>query len=226
VAELVFIIEDDTKIACLISDFLKAEGFETRCFPDARGVLDGVKSEKPDAIILDIMLPAGDGQDLARSIRAISTASIMMASAKREEEDKIQALEGGADDYITKPFSGRELVARVKAQIRRAKGLHSRTSTSLIRVDPDLLTIFWKGTALDLSSSEYRILSALLRRPGFVYSRDTLLDELGERSEESTDRAIDSHIKNIRKKIASVDTKAAPIASVYGSGYRIDLKGA
>lgn len=225
-AELVFIVEDDTKIAALISDFLKAAGFDTRLFPDARGVLDGVLSEEPNAIILDIMLPAGDGQSLVRSIREISILPIMMVSARREEEDKINALEGGADDYITKPFSGKELVARVKAQIRRAQGLRPGAKGRAISVDKALLQIFWKGTALDLSNSEYRILAALARRPGYVYSRDMLLDELGERSEESTDRAIDSHIKNIRKKIAAIDPKAAPIGSVYGSGYRFDVNGA
>ncbi len=224
-AELVFIVEDDAKIAALVSDFLRAEGFETRCFPDARGVIDGVKADNPDAIILDIMLPAGNGQELARAIRSTSTAPIMMVSARREEEDKVFALEGGADDYITKPFSGKELMARVKAQIRRAKGMRIGAKEDLIGIDRDLMQIFWKRTALDLSNSEYRILAALARRPGVVYSRELLLDELGERSEESTDRAIDSHIKNIRKKIAAVDHKAAPIVSVYGSGYRFDPKG-
>lgn len=220
----VFIVEDDAKIASVISDFLTSAGFETHCFSDARGVVYSVQAEQPDAIILDIMLPAGNGLDLARSIREVSTAPIMMVSARLEEEDKLQALDSGADDYMTKPFSSKELVARVKAQIRRAEGLKFGSSSSLIKVEHDVRQVFWKGTSLDLSNSEYRILAALVRRPGFVYSRDLLLDELGDRSEESTDRAIDSHIKNIRKKIASVDGNAKPIASVYGSGYRFDLE--
>lgn len=222
--DLVFIVEDDAKIAALVSDFLIADGFATRCFLDARGVVDAVKSDRPQAIILDIMLPAGNGQALARSIREITEAPIMMVSARREEEDKIQALEGGADDYMTKPFSGKELVARIKAQIRRASGGSVSTGTGTVKADPERRQILWKGHALQLSDSEYRILSALVRRPGIVFSRDALLDELGDRSEDSTDRAIDSHIKNIRKKIAAVSADdATAIASVYGTGYRLSL---
>lgn len=222
--DLVFIIEDDTKIAALVSDFLVADGFTTRIFADARGVVDGVASDRPQAIILDIMLPAGNGQALARSIREISDAPILMVSARREDEDKIEALEGGADDYMTKPFSGRELVARVKAQIRRATGGRVSINTATVAVDQERRQIFWKGQTLQLSESEFRILSVLVRRPGIVFSRDALLDELGERSEESTDRAIDSHIKNIRKKIATVcGDSTGSIASVYGSGYRLSL---
>jgi len=219
---LVFIVEDDDKIAALVRDFLKAEGLSTRCFPDARGVVDAVKSETPDAIILDIMLPAGNGQALARSIREVSDVPIMMVSARREEEDKLQALDGGADDYMTKPFSGKELVARVKAQIRRASGLQTGASGMSCRVDSDSQQAYWQDRLLDLSGSELRILAALVRRPGVVFSRDALLDELGDRSEDSTDRAIDSHIKNIRKKIAALDANAKPIVSVYGSGYRFE----
>lgn len=222
-ADRVFVVEDDAKIAAVICDFLEAQGLETRRFPDARGVLDAVKREAPDAIILDIMLPAGDGQRLARSIRSVSHAPIMMVSARREEEDKLQALSGGADDYMTKPFSGKELVARVQAQIRRAKGLQSKSSAAAqCRINLATQTAVWKGRPLDLSGSELLIFAALMRRPGAVFSRDLLLDQLGGRSEESTDRAIDSHIKNIRKKIARVDPMAKPISSVYGSGYRYD----
>ncbi len=220
---LVFIVEDDEKIAAIVRDFLEAEDLATRCFPDACGVVDAVKSDQPDAIILDIMLPAGNGQTLARLIRGVSRAPIMMVSARREEEDKLKALDGGADDYMTKPFSGKELVARVKAQIRRASGLQSGVSGMSFCVDSDSQQAFWQDQLLDLSSSEFRIFAALVRRPGVVFSRDSLLDELGNRSEDSTDRAIDSHIKNIRKKIAAMDTKAKPIVSVYGSGYRFEV---
>jgi len=218
---LVFIVEDDEKIAAVMRDFLKAHDFETRCFPDARQVLDNVKAKRPDAVILDIMLPAGNGKALARSIRQISSVPIMMVSARHEEEDKLESLEGGADDYMTKPFSGKELVARVKAQIRRATGMGPCVAIK-VKVDTEAGQIFWKGVPLDLSASEYTIVAALVRRPGVVFSRDQLLDELGNRSEESTDRAIDSHMKNIRKKIAAIDPGARPFSSVYGSGYRFD----
>ncbi len=221
-SSLVFVVEDDAKIAAVVSDFLKAEGFITRCFPDARGVLEAVSADSPDAIILDIMLPAGNGHTLARSIRETCKAPIMMVSARREEEDKLQALDGGADDYMTKPFSGKELVARVKAQLRRANGMQPGPIAGSYRIDADALQVFWNNQSLELSRSEYSIFTALARRPGAVFSRDVLLDELGGRSEESTDRAIDSHVKNIRKKISEVDPNARPIASVYGSGYRFD----
>ena len=220
---LVFIVEDDEKISALVGEFLEAAGFATLRFPDARTVLDKVKALEPDAFILDVMLPAGDGQSLARSIRKVSASPILMLSALREDEDKIYALDGGADDYITKPFSGKELVARIKAQLRRAKGLNQVTPTKAVEVNDEAREVFWKGQSLGLSQSEYCIFSTMIKRPGRVYSRDALLDVLGDRSEESTDRAIDSHIKNIRKKVSQVDPSAEPICSVYGSGYRFDM---
>ncbi len=219
---LVLVVEDDAKIAALVADFLGAEGFNVRRFPDARSVVDCVRSDRPDAVILDIMLPAGDGQALARLIRDVSDTPIIMLSARREEEDKLRALDGGADDYVTKPFSGKELVARVKAQVRRASGM-SHTGDGSIGIDNQAQRVLWHGKALDLSQSEFAILTAMIRRPGLVFSRNNLLDVLGERSEESTDRAIDSHIKNIRKKITAVDAASKPIVSVYGAGYRFEL---
>ncbi|MEP3049872.1 MAG: response regulator [Erythrobacter sp.] len=216
----VIVVEDDPKIAALVTDFLAAEGFAVTSFGDGRSIVGAVKLQEPALVILDIMLPAGDGHSLARSIREFSKVPIMMLSARREEEDKLHALDGGADDYVTKPFSGKELAARAKALIRRAEGLILDPQSEPYHVDQEAQQILWQGQLLNLSQSEFRILAAMIARPGKVFSRDALLDTLGDRSEESTDRAIDSHIKNLRKKISAADGAAKPIDAVYGSGYR------
>ena len=150
-------------------------------------------------------------------------APILMLTARVEERDKLQALEIGADDYITKPFSPQEVVARTNAMIRRSEGRMTRNpSAQPFMVDEDGQRIAWHGEWLDLSPSEYRLLSVMMRHPGRVYSRAQLLDHLGEHALESGDRAIDSHIKNIRRKLATANGNGSAIGSVYGSGYRFD----
>ncbi len=219
----IFVVEDDAKIARIIADYLRDADHLPRIFADGRSVVDAVRAEEPSAIVLDIMLPAGDGIKICKSLREFSTVPILMLTAKVEEWDKLEALDCGADDYVTKPFSAVEVVARINSMIRRAEGRLTRNPESLsFLIDDDGQRIAWHGNWLDLSPSEFRLLATMMKQAGRVFSREQLLDNLGGRGQESGDRAIDSHIKNIRKKIAAFDPDATCVASVYGSGYRFD----
>ena len=220
-ARTIFVVEDDAKIRQVMADFLTNEGHSPRLFPDARMVVDEARKEEPAAIVLDVMLPAGNGIDLCRSLREFYSGPILMVTARVEERDTLEALEIGADDYLAKPFSPKELVARVNAQIRRNEGrLTTDPGARRYVVDFDGRRIAWHGQWLDLSPSEFSILAIMLKNPERVYSRSQLLDQLGDHAFESGDRAIDSHIKNIRKKLAGFEGPVGRIASVYGSGYK------
>jgi two-component system, OmpR family, response regulator BaeR len=222
--QTVFVVEDDAKIAGLVADYLKGAGYRVELFHDARSVIDRARAEPPQAVILDVMLPAGDGMKLCAGLREFSAVPILMLTARVDERDVLYALEIGADDYVTKPFSPRQVVARVGAMIRRADGrLTQQPRPEGFTVNEEAMRIAWRGEWLDLSPYEYRILAAMARFPERVFSRDQLLDALGRQSQDSGDRAIDSHIKNIRRKIAAVDPEACCVASVYGAGYRVAL---
>lgn len=221
----VFVVEDDAKIAALIADYLRDAGFAVRIFGDGRDVVAAVKTHPPDALILDLMLPASDGMSICTTVRKFSAVPILMLTARVEERDILAGLGAGADDYVTKPFSARQIVARIGALIRRAEG---RTMADPLGrpylVDDEGQRAAWHGHWLPLSHSEFMIIAAMMKHPGRIFSRDQLLDQLGERAQESGDRAIDSHVKNIRRKIAAVDPKAKCVVSVYGAGYRFDAE--
>lgn len=220
---VVFVVEDDAKIAAVLADYLRAEGHDARVFPDGRAVVAAVRAAPPAAMILDLGLPGIDGMAVCAAVRGFSAVPILMLTARVDEADRLRGLEGGADDYVCKPFAAREVMARVKALIRRAEGRVTRDSTGLPwLIDADGRRAAWRGRWLDLSPSEFCILAALMRSPGRVFTRDQLLDQLGDRAIDSGDRAIDSHIKNIRRKIAGVEPDAACVASVYGVGYRFE----
>lgn len=224
-ARTIFVVEDDLKIAQITADLLASNGHVARIFPDARMVLDEARKVTPAAIILDVMLPAGNGIDLCRLLRAFYAGPILMLTARIEECDKLQAFEIGADDYINKPFSPRELVARVNALIRRSEGrLTTNPDGQAYLVDIDGNRIAWHGHWLELSQSEFRILSVLLKSPERLFTRAQLLDALGDNAMDSGDRAIDSHVKNIRKKLARVTESKGGIVSVYGVGYKFVIK--
>lgn len=219
----IYIVEDDQKIASLLADYFTSAGHHPITFPDGRSVVSSVRSSPPSAIVLDLMLPASDGMTICRELRKFSAVPILMLTARTDEVDKLQGLTDGADDYVTKPFSTREVVTRVNSLIRRDEGrVTSDPSASKYKIDDAGKRIAWRGTWLKLSASEYNILSTMMQQAGRVFSRDQLLDHVGEQSLESGDRAIDSHIKNIRRKVTSVDAQAKCIVSVYGAGYRFD----
>jgi two-component system response regulator BaeR len=220
---VVFVVEDDPKIAAVLVDYLRNAGHEPRTFPDGRDVVRAVRQDPPAAIILDRMLPASDGMTLCGALREFSDVPILMLTARVELNERLDGLAAGADDYVSKPFSASEVMARIDALIRRAEGrLTADPRARPFTVDQPGQRVAWQGHWLDLSLSEFRILATLMKQPGRVFSRDQLLDLLGERAQESGDRAIDTHIKNIRRKIAAIDPGATCVASVYGSGYRFE----
>lgn len=223
-ARTVFVVEDDRKIAGVLVDYLRSAGYQVRLFPDGRTVVAAAREENPSAVVLDLTLPVGDGMTICAALREFSTVPILMLTARVELNDKLGGLAVGADDYVSKPFSAAEVVARVGALIRRSEGRLTRDPASVpFMIDADRQRIAWRGAWLDLSTFEFRILAAMMKHPGRVFSRDQLLDELGAPAQESGDRAIDTHIKNIRRKIAVVDPDATCVASVYGSGYRFEV---
>jgi len=218
----VLVVEDDSKIAALLRDYLCAAAFAVTVEGDGRRAVQRVRNAAPDAVILDLMLPGLDGIEVCRAVRGFSVVPILMLTAKVEEIDRLIGLDAGADDYICKPFSPREVIARVQAQIRRASGALSAAAAALYSVDEAAQRITWRGQALALTSVEYRLFRSFLRRPGMVFARAQLLDIMHADFRDVGDRVIDTHIKNLRRKIAAVDAESTCIAAVYGAGYRFD----
>lgn len=220
---MAYIVEDNEKIARLLAAFLDEAGYETRIFHDARGVVDAVRDHRPAVVLLDVMLPAGSGLKICRELRSFSDVPILILSARAEEGDRIEGLKLGADDYVVKPFSPREVVARVEALTRRHAGhLATDSDHKPLKIDPVSRRVTVSGTAIEVSPSEFIILATLAGQPGRVFSRTELLDRIGDHTLDTGDRAIDSHIKNLRRKIASAGPEGIVIKSVYGVGYRLD----
>ena len=222
----ILIIEDDKKISDLVKLYLENEGFQTSVAYDGRSGLDLFKRESPDFIVLDLMLPEIDGIEVARRIRAESKVPILMLTAKSEEIDKILGLEIGADDYVTKPFSPKELVARIKAILRRVYQEGERDSSLIIRIrdleiDQKKYQVKKGDKVIHLSALEFRLLSAMASSPGQVFSRNQLMSKIYDNENEIVfDRTIDVHIKNIRKKLEDNPRDPTYIESVFGVGYR------
>jgi two-component system, OmpR family, response regulator BaeR len=218
----VLVVEDDPKIAQVLVDYLLAEGLPARHVADGTLALQRVRQAAPTAILLDLMLPGLDGIAVCRAVREFSDVPIVMITARVDEVDRLLGLDIGADDYVCKPFSPKEVMARVKAQIRRAQGqLLSKPEPWLI--DDESLRIAWRGQWLTLTPLEFRMLRRLLSRPGRVFSRAQLLESVHDDLRDVSDRAIDSHVKNLRRKIQAAQPGCDCIASVYGVGYRFEL---
>jgi two-component system response regulator BaeR len=232
---VVMVVEDDAMIADMVTNYLHAKGFSTRWLENGKTAVDAIRSEPPDVILLDLMLPGLDGMEVCRRVRAFSAVPIIMMTARVDEIDRLLGLELGADDYVCKPFSPRELVARVQALLRRtsgelrADGGKGTAAASGFSVDDATQRVVYRAgnatTALLLTSVEFRLMRLLISRPGYVFSRDRMLEALHEDFRDVSDRAVDSHIKNVRKKIEAVGADPTCIASVYGVGYRFDAAG-
>lgn len=219
----VLVVEDEEKLASLLRDYLEAAGFGVHCMFRADEVMPWLSSHKADLIILDLMLPGGDGLDLCNDIRQKFPMPIIMSTARVEEADRLRGLESGADDYVCKPYSLREMVARVKAMFRRMDRTPFPGEDSPVTpftVDPARMTIRVHGQPLDLTRVEYRLLRHLLEQPGVVFSRDTLLNLIYDDYRLVCERTIDTHIKNLRRKLALHFPDKQIIHSVYGAGYR------
>jgi two-component system, OmpR family, response regulator BaeR len=220
----ILIIEDEVAIAEIVVDYLKRDGFETEHRVDGGEVQSLITTGRIALILLDVMLPGADGFELCRAIRKVSAIPIIMMTARVEEIDRLIGLELGADDYICKPFSPREVVARVKAVLRRHAPGDSleQEGNKPLEIDHDSFVLRLYGKKIDLTPSEFKLVAALGAKPGRVWSRSQLLDVfLGEK--DVFDRTIDSHVKNIRKKIAQCFPELDLIQAVYGIGYRLEL---
>ena len=226
----ILVVEDEPKMAALLLDYLRAAGHEPHWLDDGRAVVPHVREHAPDLVLLDVMLPGRDGLEVCRELRGFSDVPIVMLTARVEEADRLAGLECGADDYICKtPFSPREIVARVKAILWRSRlvpaqaAAHAPASEPVLRIDVESYRAYFHGVLLDLTPVEFRLLRTLAAAPGHVFSRDVLLTKLHHDHRAVTDRAVDSHIKNLRRKLAQVDAECDPIRAVYGVGFRLDL---
>lgn len=220
----ILVAEDEPKIAALVADYLGAAGMQVSVVSDGEEVLPAVARLAPAALVLDVMLPHRDGMSICRELRQGSTLPVIMLTARVEEIDRLLGLELGADDYLCKPFSPRELVARVKAVLRRsAPQVAGNGGTPRFEIDEQRMRATINGQRLDLTPVEYRLLATLLRHPGRVYRRDELLDLVYDDYREISDRTIDSHIKNLRRKIEVALPGRPVVHAVYGIGYRLEI---
>lgn len=222
--EMVLIVEDEQKIAALLRDYLEQSGYRTHWLNRGDEVGDWVQSAKPDLVLLDLMLPGKDGLAVCREIRSFSEVPIIMITAKVDEIDRIIGLELGADDYICKPFSPREVVARAQAILRRIQSTHVETAEMYrgIRIDKDRVQVTINDSPLDLTPVEFRLLEMLVAQPGRVFSRNQLMHQIYVDGRVVSDRTVDSHIKNLRHKIEPLANGEELIRSIYGVGYKLE----
>ena len=218
----ILIVEDDPKISALLKDYFLASDYQVEQLSDGRSALESIRRAAPDLVLLDLMLPELDGLEVCKSVRTFSQVPIIMITAKVDEIDRLLGLEIGADDYVCKPFSPREVVARAKAQLRRASGKVVITSGPRFTVERAQMRILIDTTALPLTPVEFRLFAELIEHSGRIYSRQQLLDFAHEDQRDINDRTIDSHIKNIRRKIQKCLPEGDYLQSVYGMGYRFE----
>jgi DNA-binding response OmpR family regulator len=221
----ILVVDDEPKIVALARDYLEHAGFAVLTADDGPASVDSVHRHHPDLVILDLGLPGLDGLDVTRRIRRDSNVPVIMLTARDDELDKLLGLELGADDYLTKPFSPRELVARVRAVLRRADSGSERTADEIVRageltLDLPRMRAELGGRSIDLTPTEFQLLAALARQPGRIFTRSQLLDALHGVAFESYERAIDTHVKNIRRKLEPDPRRPVHVLTVYGVGYR------
>lgn len=221
-SEIVLIVEDEDKLAQILVDYLCQAGFKTHTLADGLAVISWVKEHQPRLILLDLMLPGRGGMEICKEIRTFSATPIIMTTARVEEIDRLLGLELGADDYICKPFSPREVVARVKAVLRRGGGV--APSAAGLSLDESRYRATLHGIDLDLTAVEFKLLTLLAANPGRIYGRQHLMDHIYPDQRIVSDRTIDSHIKKLRKKMAVVDPDKEFIHSLYGAGYKYEGK--
>ncbi|TME68221.1 MAG: response regulator transcription factor [Chloroflexi bacterium] len=219
----VLVVDDEPKIVQLARDYLEHAGFAVIVAHDGKAALASARSQKPDLVVLDLGLPELDGLDVARTIRQESNVPIVMLTGRSEESDKLVGLEIGADDYVTKPFSPKELVARVRAVLRRTE--RPRVDSEIVRVGEIMLDIpRMRATVanrpVELTPTEFQLVTTMAREPGRVFTRGQLLDAVHGVAFESYERAIDAHVKNIRRKLESDPARPRYLLTVYGVGYR------
>ncbi len=221
--ERILIVDDEPAILKQVKAYLEKDGFQVISAQDGQAALVSARRERPDLIVLDLMLPGMDGREVCRILRRESDIPIIMLTARAEESDQIAGLELGADEYVTKPFSPKALVARVRALLRRSQG-QLKTAPFLrsggLEIDLAGHQVQLDGRPLHLTPKEYRLLVILAQHPGQLFSREQLIDQLNGSVLDSFDRSIDSHIKNLRRKLEGESVPGRFIETVYGEGYR------
>ena len=219
----ILIVEDEHDIASVLQDYLRHAGYDTEHIADGRSALERIQAAPPDLTLLDVMLPHMDGLAVLRELRADSAHPVILLTARIEEVDRLLGLELGADDYICKPFSPREVVARVRAVLRRTGGAAAAAaSNSALVLDETIWQATLQGEPLNLTRREFRLLQALARHPGRIFSRGQLLELAYDHADDVTERAVDSHIKNLRRKLAAAAPSHDWIRSVYGVGFSFE----
>jgi DNA-binding response OmpR family regulator len=221
----ILVVEDESKIARLVRDYLEHAGFEVVVAGDGEVALAEARRARPDLVVLDLGLPGRDGLDVARGLRRTSNVPIVMLTARGDETDRIVGLELGADDYVVKPFSPKELVARVRAVLRRSEAASSGGRSEVLRVadvevDLPRMRVTVGGRPVELTPTEFQLLAAMVREPGRVFTRGQLLDAVHGVAFESYERAVDAHVKNLRKKIEPIPGHPRYLLTVHGVGYR------
>jgi DNA-binding response OmpR family regulator len=220
----ILVVEDEMKIARVVRDYLAQAGYEVLVAGDGDSAIAAARGSKPDLIVLDLGLPRRDGLDVTRELRRTSNVPIVMLTARGDEAERIVGLELGADDYVVKPFSPKELVARVRAVLRRldtaGAGPAEIVRVGGLEVDVPRMRVSVAGRPVDLTPTEFQLLVTLARQPGRVFTRAQLLDAVHGVAVESYERAIDAHVKNIRKKIEPTPGRPRYVLTVHGVGYR------
>lgn len=222
-AKRVLVVEDEPRLAAVLCDYLAAANYEAISVADGLEVMDTFRRWQPDLVLLDLMLPGADGVDLCRELRAESDVPVIMVTARVSELDRLLGLEVGADDYVCKPFSPREVVARVGAVLRRYHAGEVASPRGL-QIDEEGFRAALHGHALELTPVEFRLLRTLAGAPGRVWSREQLMNHLYTDYRVVTDRTVDTHVKNLRRKLADAGAEGETITSIYGVGYRFDLQ--
>ena len=220
----ILVVDDEPRIVELARDYLEHAGFRVITASEGRAALDVVRHDRPDLVVLDLGLPGLDGLDVTRELRRDGSIPIVMVTARDDELDKLLGLELGADDYLTKPFSPRELVARVKAVLRRTDRPTEPSDVMRVgelQLDVPRMRTELAGRTIDLTPTEFTLLATLARQPGRIFTRSQLLDALHGVAFESYERAIDSHIKNLRRKLEPDPRQPRYVLTVYGVGYRL-----
>jgi two-component system, OmpR family, response regulator BaeR len=220
----ILVVEDEPKLASLLADYLRTSGFEPTCLGNGAEVVPWVREYKPDLVLLDLMLPGRDGMEVCKDIRTFSHVPVIMVTARIEEIDRLLGLELGADDYICKPFSPREVIARVKAVLRRTRDGQTIEARGLL-LDEHRYRATLHGRDLELTAVEFKLLQFLVASPGRIYGRQQLMSRIYPQERFVSDRTIDSHIKKLRRKIETMDPETNLIHSVYGIGYKFEPSG-
>ena len=224
----IVLVEDDERLAKLTARYLESHGVTVTIIGDGREAVTFILQARPDVVLLDLMLPGMSGLDVCRELRSRTDVPILMVTARGEEADRVVGLEGGADDYIAKPFSSRELLARVRAHARRARGAAGPVKKTMrvgrISIDVDAMYVEVDGTALSLTTYEFMLLRALAERAGRVLSREQLVDIVRGSAEEAFDRSVDVHISHLRAKLGDDPRSPRIIKTVRGVGYMLALE--